>query len=83
MTPDFNATDSDTWPLILTPEQIAAIYQRPVGGIKKAVQQHRFHPAPKLGPSGYERPLRWRKVDVLRDIQTGRTAGITRFKAAS
>jgi hypothetical protein len=67
MTPDFNATDPATWPLVLTADQVAAIYQRPVGGLKKACQQHRFVPAP------YQRqPYRWRKADVLRDVEGGR-----------
>lgn len=66
MTPDFSAADPATWPLTLTVDQIAAIYQRPVGGIKKACSQHRFHPAP------FQKPYRWRKADVLRDLQSGR-----------
>jgi hypothetical protein len=67
MTPEFNAADPATWPLVLTADQVAAIYQRPVGGIKKACQQHRFVPAPFQ-----RRPTRWRKADVLRDVEGGR-----------
>lgn len=58
MTPDFNAADTTTWPMALTADQVAAIYQRRVGGLKKACQQHRFVPAPFL-----VQPYRWRKVD--------------------
>jgi hypothetical protein len=66
MTPDFDATDPATWPVVLTADQVAAIYQRPVGGLKKACQLHRCHPAP------FQKPYRWRKADVLRDLATGR-----------
>jgi hypothetical protein len=44
MTPDFSAADSTTWPLVLTPEHMSAIYSRTVGAIKKACQLHRFIP---------------------------------------
>lgn len=66
MTPDFNVADSTTWPAVLTAEQVSAIYQRPVGGIKKACQQHRFIPAPF-----HVQPYRWRKVDVVRHVEGG------------
>lgn len=62
MTP-FTPLDHASWPLALTVEQVAAIYQRAVGGVKKACQQHRFIPAPYK-----TRPYRWRKVDVERDL---------------
>lgn len=63
----FNNCDPLTWPMVLTPEQIALIYQRSVGAVKKACQQHRFLPAP------YQiKPFRWRKVDVLRDVEGAR-----------
>lgn len=66
----FNPLDSSTWLPTLTVEQVAAIYQRSVGGIRKACQKHHkhpFHPAPfKV------QPFRWRKVDVLRDLEGGR-----------
>jgi len=69
MTPDFNTADSSTWPLTLTAEQVAAIYQRPVGGLKKACQTHRFVPAPFR-----THPLRWRRADVLRDVEGARAS---------
>jgi len=75
VTPVFNAADPTTWPLTLTADQVAAIYQRSVGGLKKACQRHRFHPAP------FTRPYRWRKADVLRDLATGRD--VPAFKRAS
>lgn len=64
MTPDFNALEPATWPLVLTLAQVAAIYQRSVGGLRKATQRHAFLPA------HYRvKPYRWRKSDVLRDIE--------------
>jgi len=73
MTPDFNAADESTWPLVLTPEHIAAIYSRSVGAVLKACQLHKFIPAPFR-----DHPRRWRKVDVERDLITGRGAGLRR-----
>ncbi len=69
MTPDFNIADSSTWPLVLTPDHISAIYARSVGAIKKACQLHKFQPAP------FEtHPLRWRRADVLRQLDQGRAS---------
>jgi hypothetical protein len=62
MTP-FNVADDATWPVILSAREVAAIYQRKVGGVKKGCQRHRFLPAPFL-----TRPWRWRKGDVLRHL---------------
>lgn len=59
----FDVLDHATWPDSLTPEQVAAIYQRSVGGVKKACQLRKFRPAPHA-----RLPYRWRKVDVLRDL---------------
>lgn len=65
--PDFNPLDDATWPKAMTADQVAAIYQRPVGGVKKACQKHHFIPAP------YKvQPYRWRKADVIRDLEGGR-----------
>lgn len=61
---EFNALEPSTWPLVLTAEQVAAIYQRPILGLKKACQLHRFLPAPYK-----THPYRWRKVAVLRDVE--------------
>lgn len=81
MTPEFNAADPSTWPAMLIDGQVAAIYQRSVSALKKAVQEHRFIPAPKIGRDGqYERPLRWRKVDVLRDVEPQRMPSIGHFR---
>lgn len=72
MTP-FNIADSSTWPVVLTADHVAAIYQRPVLGLKKACQLHRFVPAPFR-----TQPYRWRKIDVLRDVEGARGAGLRR-----
>lgn len=67
MTPDFNIADTSTWPCVLTAEHVAAIYQRSVGGLKKACQLHKFQPKPFQ-----TFPYRWRRADVLRDVEGGR-----------
>jgi len=64
MTPAFDVTDSATWPAILNAAEVAAIYRRKVGGLKKACQEHRFVPAPFQ-----VRPYRFRKVDVVRHVE--------------
>lgn len=62
--PTFNAKDPSTWGATLTVGQVAAIYQRTPGAVRKASQLHRFIPAPYK-----ERPWLWRTVDVLRDLR--------------
>lgn len=64
----FTVSDPATWPVVLTAEDVAAIYQRPVGGVKKAVQLGRFVPAPFQ-----KHPYRWRRCDVERHIFGART----------
>ncbi len=73
---DFDITDESTWPVLLSAEQIAAIWQRPVLGVKKACQLHKFIPAPFQ-----VKPYRWRKADVLRAVDGGR--GPLRLSKAS
>lgn len=71
----FSICDRATWPEVLTADEIAAIYQRKVSGLKKSCQQRTFVPAP------YRRhPYRWKKTDVIRDLD-----GVThaRFSRAS
>lgn len=59
----FDPRDPATWLPTLTVEQVAAIYQRPVGGIRKKCQQHTFLPAP------FQRhPYSWKTVDVKRHL---------------
>lgn len=63
----FDPRDPSTWLPMLTLQQVAAIYQRPEGGVRKAAYLNRFQPAP-----AHRHPLRWRKVDVERDCDGGR-----------
>lgn len=71
--PEFNPCDPSTWKPALTAVQVAAIYQRSVGGLKKACQLHRFVPAP------FEKqPLRWRRVDVIRHLEGARGFSLRR-----
>lgn len=65
----FDPLTPATWPLALTAEQVAAIYQRSVGGVKKACQKFSFRPAPFQ-----KHPYRWRKADVVRHLEGGRAA---------
>jgi hypothetical protein len=63
MTP-FSPTDPATWPATLTAEQVADIFQRKVGGLKKAVQRKEFDVRPFR-----TKPYRWRKSDIQRVVR--------------
>lgn len=63
----FTVCDPATWPVLLDAEQVAAIYRRAPGGIKKSCQRGQFVPAPIA-----TRPYRWRKCDVLRHVEGAR-----------
>lgn len=65
----FTPTDRKTWPELLTVVEMSAIFRRSVLGIRKAVQLHRFTPAPFQ-----RRPYLWRKADVVRVLDAGRGA---------
>lgn len=69
----FSPCDPSTWPMTLTAEQVAAIYQRRVGGVERAVSDRTFVPA----PFQYN-PYRWRKVDVLRHVEGARGSALKR-----
>lgn len=60
----FDPTDPQTWPVTLTAEQVAAIFQRKVGGLKKSVQRRHFAPRPFQ-----VKPYRWRKSDITRVVR--------------
>lgn len=64
---DFSPCDSSTWGATLTADQVAAIYQCKVGGLRKRCQERTFVPAPFR-----IHPYLWRKVDVLRDVEGAR-----------
>lgn len=78
----FSSCHTATWPVVLTAAQIAAIFQRAVGGIRKSVQQRTFQPAPILTDAGtVAHPLRWRRCDVLRHVEGARGFGGLRRSA--
>lgn len=61
----FDPGDPSTWPATLNIHQVAAIYGRKVGGLRKACQAHArrpFLPAPVS-----RQPHTWRKVEIERD----------------
>lgn len=65
----FDAARPSTWPLLMTVDQIAAIFARKVGGIRKSCQQRTFYPAPVRKPNGTViTPYRWRKSEVERVV---------------
>lgn len=64
MAPGFDITNPDTWPVVLTADEVAAIYRRKVLGVKKSCQDRKFKPAPC-----HVQPYLWKKVDVLRDLE--------------
>lgn len=61
----------DSWPALLTLEEVAVIYQRSPAAIRHALKPGRMRvsglPLPFL-----RRPARWRKSDVLRHVQGAR-----------
>lgn len=63
----FNALDRSTWADVMTADEVAVIYRCvSVPALKKACQRGVFQPAP------YQKhPYRWRKSDVLRDLEGG------------
>lgn len=69
MTPTFSAADPETWAMTLTLDQIAEIWQRKPRGIAQSCWAGRFIPAPFS-----KQPYRWRKADVVRFLQGGRTS---------
>lgn len=72
-TPDFSIADTSTWPVMLTPEHMAAITGRTVTAIKKACYLRRFQPVP------FEKhPYRWRRADVIRYVEGARTVSLRR-----
>jgi hypothetical protein len=64
---EFNPQDVRTWPVTLTVEQVATIYQRSAKAIQASFTPKSravpFRPAPFK-----RRPLRWRRADVERDV---------------
>jgi hypothetical protein len=78
----FNVTDPETWPVTLTLEEVAEIYQRSADSIRHSLtpksQRMPFRPAPFR-----KRPWLWRKADIVRDVIGARgDMGKRRTKAA-
>ena len=76
MSPEFNVTDPQTWPMVLSIEHVGAIY-----GIKPTTLRHYLKPKAKtpFSPQPFMRgPYRWRKVDVLRHIEGARATTLRR-----
>lgn len=68
--PEFTPTDRATWAEVLTAPEVAAIFRRKVGGLKKACQRTSRHP---FVPVPYQsRPFLWRRADVIRALDSGR-----------
>lgn len=65
----FDLTDSSTWPVTLDVDQMALIYRRTVGGIRKACQQKRFFPQPFQ-----THPYLWRRDDVTGYLERPKVA---------
>lgn len=64
----FSANDRSTWGEVMTAEEVAAIFRRATGGLKKDCQRRRFIPAPFRS-----HPYAWRKTDVLAFLDAPRT----------
>ena len=57
-------TDLSQLPLVLTIDEMAAVYRRTKGTIRRSIQQGTFRPAPYDGP-----PYRWLRAQVEHDVQ--------------
>lgn len=69
----FNITDPETWPVVLTAEEVAAILRRKVGGLKREAARMTLVPAP------FERhPYKWRRADIERHVIGARGTALRR-----
>lgn len=65
---NFDPRDPSTWNLVLTLDQVAAIYGRDRDTIRHSLKPSRRSIA--FTPSPYKRhPMLWRKADVIRDLR--------------
>jgi hypothetical protein len=70
----FDVANPDSWPAVMTASEVAAIFRRKVGGLKRAIQrgQIRF-------PMPYQtKPYLWRRADVVRFVESGRGSSLRR-----
>jgi len=68
----FTPLDPATWGPTLTLAQVAQIWQTSPHALRQQVSRGRFVPAPMLRTdrrsATYQKPLRWRTVDVKRHL---------------
>ena len=65
----FSPTARETWPEVLTADEVAAIFRRSVNGLKNACKLGHFYPPPfKV------QPYRWSRADVLHHLEAGTKA---------
>lgn len=76
-THEFSVTDSSTWPVLLTAEEVAAIFRLSVAWVHKRCALGTFVPAPK----DMSKPRLWRRADVLRHVEPGTSRGLVRRSA--
>lgn len=57
-------TDLSHLPVVLLITDVAKIYRRSVGTIRRDCQRGTFYPSPK-----WTRPYRWPRIDIERDIE--------------
>lgn len=66
--PAFDPKHPETWPMLLSVEQVAAIYGRSVesilGSLKPRSRTVRLVPKPK-----FRHPSQWLRADVMRDLR--------------
>jgi hypothetical protein len=75
VTPAFDVTNPETWPVILTVDHIMAIIpaHKTICGLKSACKRKRFQPAPYQS-----KPWLWRRADVQRFVEGGRGVQLRR-----
>lgn len=76
MSPEFSVADPATWGMVLSLQEVAAIY-----GLKPETLRHYLKPRARtaFSPQPFKRgPYRWRKVDVLRDVEGNRAVPMLR-----
>ena len=65
----FSAAHRETWPEVLTADEVAKIFRRSANGLKTSCKLGHFHP-----PPFQVQPYRWSRADVLHHLEAGTTA---------
>ena len=73
----FSPADPTTWPVVMSLEEVAAVYRRTPEAIRHALKPQRGR-VPHVALPFLNHPMRWRKADVLRHVQGARTVAVTR-----